>query len=92
MNNLPSASFEINAAWLAVVGIACDLLAWSKLLLLDGDLAVAEPKRLRYCLLHTAAVIVTSGRRRQLRIAAGWPWADQLVAAFDRLGLLRLQI
>ena len=27
-----------------------------------------------------------------LRYAAGWPWADQLVAAFDRLSLLRLQI
>jgi hypothetical protein len=92
MNNLPSATFEINAAWLAIVGIACDLLAWSKLLLLDGDLAAAEPKRLRYCLLHTAAVIVNSGRRQQLRIAAGWPWADRLVAGFDRLSVLRLQI
>jgi hypothetical protein len=92
MNNLPSASFAINAAWLAIVGIACDLLAWSRLLVLDGDLAHAEPKRLRYCLLHTAGIIVTSGRQRQLRIAAGWPWADQLVAAFDRLNLLRLQI
>ncbi len=92
MNNLPSASFAINAAWLAVVGIACDLLAWSRLLVLEGELAAAEPKRLRYCLLHAAGIIVTTGRRRQLRIAAGWPWADQLVAAFDRLSLLRLQI
>ena len=92
MNNLPSAAFEINAAWLAIVGMACDLLAWSKLLLLEGELAHAEPKRLRYCLLHTAAVIVNSGRRRQLRIAKGWPWADHLIAAFDRLSVLRLQI
>jgi hypothetical protein len=91
MNNLPSAAIEINAAWLAVVGIATDLLAWSRLLLLHGELAVAEPKRLRYCLLHTAAVIVHSGRRHQLRLADGWPWADQLVAAFDRLGVLRFQ-
>ena len=92
MNNLPSASFAINAAWLTVVGIACDLLAWSKLLVLDGELARAEPKRLRYCLLHAAGIIITTGRRRQLRLAAGWPWADQLVAAFDRLSLLRLQL
>ncbi len=91
MNNLPSASFTINSAWLSVVGIACDLLAWSRLLLLDGELAHAEPKRLRYCLLHAAGIIVTTGRRRQLRIAARWPWANQLVAAFDRLSLLRLQ-
>jgi hypothetical protein len=91
MNNLPSASFAINAAWLTIVGIATDLLAWSKLLILDDDFAHAEPKRLRYCLFHTAGVIVSSGRQHKLRIANNWPWADQLIAAFDRLGILRLQ-
>lgn len=33
----------------------CVLLAWLKLLALDGDLARAEPKTLRYRLLHSAA-------------------------------------
>jgi hypothetical protein len=92
MANLPSASFAINTAWLALVGIACDLIAWTKLLILNGELARAEPKRLRYCQLHTAAIIVTNARRRWLRIAAGWPWADELVAAFNRLNELRLRI
>ena len=71
--NLPSASFTINQAWLAIVGMAQDLLAWARHLTLDGDLARAEPKRLRYCLLHAAAQLVTSSRRRTLRIAEGWP-------------------
>jgi hypothetical protein len=92
MANLPSASFAINQAWLVVVGIAQDLLAWSRRLLLDGDLARAEPKRLRYCLLHTAARIITTGRRHIMRIADPWPWDAQLVAAFDQLASLRLQI
>ena len=35
--------------------IACILLAWLKLLALDGDLAKAEPKTLRYRVLHAAA-------------------------------------
>ena len=84
--NLPSASFAINAAWLAVVLIAGDLLAWMKGLCLEGELARAEPKRLRYTLLHTAGVLVRSARRTTLRIAEGWPWADELVvAAFTRL-------
>jgi hypothetical protein len=52
--NLPSHSFAINAAWLAVVLIASDLLAWMKGLCLEGELARAEPKRLRYTLLHSA--------------------------------------
>lgn len=89
--NLPSWSFAINQAWLELTLIAQDLLAWSRLLTLEGDLARAEPKRLRYCLLHTAGQIVNSGRQQRLRIATGWPWADQLVTAFDRLHNLRMQ-
>jgi len=83
--NLPSANFAINQAWLAEVLIAGDLLAWTRGLCLDGELARAEPKRLRYTLLHTAAIVVRSARRTTLRIAEGWPWADALVAAFGRL-------
>ncbi len=83
--NLPSASFAINAAWLALVLIAGDLLTWMKGLCLDGPLARAEPKRLRYTILHTAGVLVRSARRTTLRIAEGWPWADELVGAFARL-------
>ena len=89
--NLPSADFAINAAWLTVALIAHDLLAWCRLVSLDGDLAAAEPKRLRYCLLHTAGMIARSGRRTRLRLAAGWPWVNELVTAFDRVHLLRLQ-
>jgi len=83
--NLPSAEFKINQAWLALVLVAGDLLAWMKGLCLTGELAKAEPKRLRFALLHAAGVIARSARRVILRIAAGWPWADELVAAFGRL-------
>ncbi len=83
--NLPSADATINRAWLALVLVAGDLLAWMKGLCLRGELAQAEPKRLRFALLHAAGVIVRSARRVILRIAAGWAWADELVAAFGRL-------
>jgi hypothetical protein len=83
--HLPSASFAINTAWLHLVLVAHDLLAWTRHLCLDGDLATAEPKRLRYCLLHTAGIITRSARRSTLRLAASWPWTDQLVAAFTQL-------
>ena len=85
LENLPSASFAINEAWLALVLIATDLLAWMRGLCLEGALQKAEPKRLRYTLLHSAGILVRSARRTTLRIAAGWPWADDLVAAFARL-------
>jgi len=92
LTNLPSADFAINAAWLTAALIAHDLLAWCRRVALDGDLARAEPKRLRYCLLHAAGVIARSGRQTRLRLAAGWPWANQLVNAFTRVNDLRLRI
>ena len=64
---------------------ACILLAWLKMTALDGDLARAEPKTLRYRLLHAAARLVRSGRRRTLKIAANWPWSDKLTAAWHRI-------
>ena len=50
------------------------LLAWLKLLALDGDLA--EPKTLRYRVLHAAGRLVRGGRKRRLKIQATWPWAE----------------
>ncbi len=87
--NLPSNNFQINQAWLTTTLIAHDLLVWCQHLCLDGDLAHAEPKRLRYTLLHTAGIIARTGRRTRLRLATGWPWAQQLVDAFDRCHQLR---
>ena len=92
LRNLPSERFAINAAWLTLVLIAQDLMAWAGLLCLEGDLARAEPKRLRYCLFHTAGVMARSGRRTWLRLAAAWPWADQLAGAFHRLRTLPLNV
>lgn len=90
LTNLPSHSFAINHAWLHLVLCAHDLLAWTRLLTLAGtSLADAEPKRLRYCLFHTAARVGRSGRRTTCRLAANWPWTPELVTAFDRAHRLR---
>ncbi len=73
----------MNQVWLYLVLIAHDLISWSQTLLLDGALAKAEPKRLRYRLLHTAARLAFHGRRAQLRLQRTWPWAGELAAAFQ---------
>src|SRR5436853_7077490 len=54
LRRLPSREFAINAAWCVAAAIAADLLAWLQTLALHGELATAEPKRLRYRVLHTA--------------------------------------
>ncbi|MFD8787224.1 IS1380 family transposase [Kitasatospora sp. NPDC059599] len=81
----PSRHFAINQVWLELSLTAIDLLAWARTLLLDGELATAEPKKLRYRLLHAAARITRGARRLRLRIAATWPWRHELTAAFSRL-------
>jgi hypothetical protein len=82
LGHLPSTSIDINRAWCLAATIAADLLCWLRLLCLDGPLAKAEPKILRYRLLHTAARIVRGQRKRKIRIPATWPWASQLAACF----------
>jgi hypothetical protein len=89
--NLPFHAFAPNEAWLELVLIAQDLFAWAGQLILDGELCLAEPKRLRHRLLHAAGRLVRSGRRTKLRLARDWPWAKELlVAAFRRLRALPL--
>ncbi len=86
--NLPFRAFAPNSAWLELVLIAQDLTSWAQTLLLEGDLARCEPKRLRYRLLHVAGRITRSGRRLRLHLPERWPWAGALAAAFRRLGAL----
>ena len=88
LSNIPFRDFEHNRVWLKLVQIAHDLLAWTQTLLLTGDLARAEPKRLRYRLLHTAARLALHARTATLRLQATWPWAHELAAAFARLKAL----
>jgi hypothetical protein len=82
LDHLPSASMAINAAWCVAAMIATDLLCWFRLLCLHGPLAQAEPKTLRYRLLHTAARIVRGQRKRKIKIPETWPWAHDLATAF----------
>jgi hypothetical protein len=89
LGRFPSREFTINAVWLQLALTAADLIAWTQTILLDGALAKAEPKLLRYRLLHTAARIIHRGRRTVIKIAASWPWAEDLAAAFTRLAGIR---
>ncbi len=88
MRNLPFADFALNEVWLELSLLAQELLCWSGSLLLGGELALAEPKRLRQRLLHVAGRLVRSGRRLVLRLPRSWPWAEELAAAFAALRTL----
>jgi hypothetical protein len=91
LGRLPSRVFDVNAAWLTAAMIAVDLLAFAQSMLLhDTPLARAEPKTLRYRLLHVAGRLTRGARRLRLRLDRGWPWSRHLAAAFTRLAALPL--
>jgi hypothetical protein len=88
LRNLPFQKFQPNAAWLELALCAQDLLAWTKRLLLSGELARCEPKRLRYRLLHVAGRLTRHARRLRLHLPRGWAWGEALLQAFARLRAL----
>jgi hypothetical protein len=88
MRNLPFRDYEHNRVWLQMVHLAHDLITWTQRLLLTGELATCEPKRLRYRLLHTAGRLAFHARTATLRLQRTWPWAGELAAAFARLKAL----
>jgi len=78
LSKFPFKAFALNEVWLEIVALAHDLIVWTQALILDGELAKAEPKRLRYRLLHVAGRLAFSGRRAKLHLQNTWPWVTQL--------------
>jgi hypothetical protein len=60
----PSRQFAINAAWLELALVGIDLLAWTRVLLLDSTHALAEPKKLRYRVWYDTHLRRTTQRSR----------------------------
>ncbi|MEU3156983.1 IS1380 family transposase [Streptomyces griseoincarnatus] len=88
LRNLPLHRTAQNRIWLEIVQIALDLLAWMPMLALTGTARLWEPRRLRLRLFTAAGQLVTTGRRRILRLARHWPWTSHITTALERLALL----
>lgn len=88
LRNLPLHDTTQNKVWLEIVQIALDLLAWMPMFALTGQARLWEPRRLRFRLFSAAGQLVTTGRRRILRLARHWPWTFEITTALERLALL----
>jgi hypothetical protein len=88
LGRFPSREYAINQTWLQIAAVAADLTAWLRLLALTGDLAVVEPKLLRFRMLHVPARLSRGGRRRRLRLPRHWPWTGQILQAFHRIMII----
>ncbi|MEU9204691.1 transposase [Streptomyces sp. NPDC048332] len=88
LRNLPLHPTDQNRIWLEIVQIALDLLAWMPMLALTGKARLWEPRRLRLRLFTAAGQLVTTARRRILRLTRHRPWTGHITAALDQLALL----
>jgi Transposase DDE domain group 1 len=87
--NLPLQAFAKNQIWLELVQLAAELLTWTQLLAWsDTPARTWEPKRLRLRLLAVAGKLVTTGRRRILRLSRRWPWSELLTTGQRNLAAL----
>lgn len=84
----PFADLGANRAWLMVVALSADLVRWFQLLCLEGGLARARPKALRWSFLHAPGRLVHSGRRVIVRILDAWPTAPAILGAHRRIALI----
>jgi Transposase DDE domain group 1 len=88
LERFPFVDLDANRARLAIVAFAADLVRWFQLCCLDGPLAIAEPKMLRWQLWHTPARLVRRARQQIVRILDDWPTTDVLLRAYTRVALL----
>ena len=92
LRNLPLQEFAKNQIWLELVHLAAELLTWTQLLAWpDQPARTWEPKRLRLRVLAVAGRIITTGRRRVLRVSRRWPWTDLITGGHHRLAALDLK-
>jgi hypothetical protein len=84
----PFASFEANTTWLMTVALAADLVRWFQLLCFDGSWTDARPKALRWGIFHAPGRLVHRARQSIVRIIDGWPTAQVLLDAYQRIALI----
>ncbi len=85
LERFPFTNLDANRAWMQLVCLAADLVRWFQHLCCTGHLATAEPKRLRWTLLHTPARIVRRAGRDIIRIIDGWPTTADLLKAHQHI-------
>ena len=88
LSHLPSGRFGANGAWAVLSSIAHNLVRWLAAL----GMKTAGPvvaKTVRRRLLWLPGRLTRSARRRLLHLPTSWPWAEQWLAAYERLCSLR---
>lgn len=81
----PVKGFFGNWLWWCASVLAYNVGRWLRVLALPPAFRRCRGKRLRMCFLNVAARLVHSGRRLRLRLPRAYPYAQDFVAAIDRI-------
>ena len=88
LRNLPLQGYTQNQVWCEIAALASELTAWMQMLAVEGPARRREPRRLRLRPFSAAGRIIRGRRRLRLRVAARWPWAQEVTGAITRLQTL----
>lgn len=83
-NHYPSGDYAANAAWAVLTAFAHNLIRWTAHLGVGVDGPVVA-KTIRHRLISIGGRITRSARRYILHLPTRWPWAQDFLAAFERL-------
>ena len=90
LKHLPSGKFMANAAWLALAVMAHNLGRGVGRLAGD-DLTRATATTLQRIIFTVPGRLVTSGRRRHLRLPESWPWAHAIERCLVNIAAIPLR-
>lgn len=88
--HLPSGKFMANAAWLALAVMAHNL-GRAVGRLAGDDLEKATASTLQRAVFTVPGRLVSSGRRRHLRLPESWPWAEAIERALASVAAIPLR-
>lgn len=85
--HFPSGKFNANSAWTVIACLAHNLLRWSTLIGLPGEIPRAA-RTLRRRLLQIPGRLTRTARQWTLHLPARWPWQGDFTRALARLRAL----
>lgn len=85
--HFPSGTFNANAAWTVIACLAHNLLRWTTVIGLPGQI-VRAARTLRRRLLAIPGRLTRNARRWTLHLPARWPWQHDFIRALARIRAL----
>jgi hypothetical protein len=87
-DRFPFSKLEANKTWLQLVCWGDCLVRWFQLSCLEGKLAKADPKHMRWLLWRSPARVIKTARRTIIRVLDGWPTSSALTHAYKQTILI----